>query len=233
MDEDSEAPTRWAQLAGRASGADYAARFSRLAATGRNVHGEADYCASLLPAPALVLDAGCGTGRVAIRLAELGYRTLGVDVDPSMLAEARRARPDLPWLAVDLAALPGFAELTKLAGSPSTADGFDLVVAAGNVIPLLAPGTLAAAVQRLAAVLAPGGLLVAGFGLDAAHLPAGCPVTPAADYLAACLHAGLTEVHRHSSWDGDGESDAYLVSVHRRPGEPDQPTGRSTSRPPR
>ena len=59
------------------------------------------------------------------------------------------------------------------------------MVAAGNVIPLLAPGTLADTVQRLAAVLAPGGLLVAGFGLSPAQLPAGCPVTPATDYLAA------------------------------------------------
>jgi SAM-dependent methyltransferase len=216
MDEESAPPTRWAQLAGRGSGADYAARFARLAATGQNVHGEADYCARLVPPPALVLDAGCGTGRVAIRLADLGYRTVGVDVDSSMLAEARRARPDLLWWDADLAALPGFTELT----APSTAPGFDLVVAAGNVIPLLAPGTLTATVQRLAAVLAPGGLLVAGFGLDAAHLPGGCPVTPAADYLAACAEAGLTEVHRHGSWDGDEESDGYLVSVHRRPPQP-------------
>jgi SAM-dependent methyltransferase len=224
MDEESQPATRWAALAGRTSGPDYAARFARLAATGQNVHGEADFCTALLPAPALVLDAGCGTGRVAIRLAELGYRTVGVDVDSSMLAEARRDRPDLPWLAADLAGLPGFDELADLAGldAPTTATqapiaGFDLVVAAGNVIPLLAPGTLAATVQRLAAVLAPGGLLVAGFGLDAAHLPAGCPVTPAADYLAACAEAGLAEVQRHGSWDGAGEPDGYLVSVHRAP----------------
>jgi SAM-dependent methyltransferase len=211
--------TRWAELAGSAPGAEYAARFARLAASGQDVHGEAAFCAELLPAPALVLDAGCGTGRVAIRLAELGYRTVGVDVDSSMLAEARRARPDLPWLAADLAALPGFSRLLELAGSDPAADaaGFDLAVAAGNVIPLLAPGSLDATVQRLAAVLAPGGLLVAGFGLDPAHLPAGCPVTPAADYQAACANAGLAEVSRHGGWDGADESGGYLVSVHSKP----------------
>ncbi|HEV2887935.1 MAG TPA: class I SAM-dependent methyltransferase [Jatrophihabitans sp.] len=233
MDEESRPATRWAELAGRASGAEYAARFTRLAATGKDVHGEADFCAGLLPAPASqtapakVLDAGCGTGRVAIRLADLGYRVVGVDVDSSMLAEARRARPDLPWLTADLAALPDLGRLLELAGlqapaasqapaADSQAAGFDLVVATGNVIPLLAPGTLAATVRRLAAVLAPGGLLVAGFGLDSAHLPAGCPVTPAADYLAACAEAGLDEVQRHGSWDGAEESAGYLVSVHRR-----------------
>jgi SAM-dependent methyltransferase len=165
-----------------------------------------------------VLDAGCGTGRVAIRLAELGYRVLGVDVDSSMLAEARRVRPDLRWLNADLAVLPGFSELAGPDLATAEDSGFDLVVAAGNVIPLLAPGTLSVTVRRLAAVLAPGGLLVAGFGLDSAHLPAGCPVTPAADYLAACAEAGLTEVARHGGWDGTEPSDGYLVSVHSRAG---------------
>ncbi|HEX8767957.1 MAG TPA: class I SAM-dependent methyltransferase, partial [Jatrophihabitans sp.] len=102
MDEESEPATRWAELTGGRSGSDYAARFARLAASGQDVHGEASFCAGLLPPPALVLDAGCGTGRVAIRLADLGYRTVGVDVDASMLAEARRARPELRWLAADL-----------------------------------------------------------------------------------------------------------------------------------
>jgi SAM-dependent methyltransferase len=185
------------------------------------VHGEADFCARLVPTmPATavkILDAGCGTGRVAIRLADLGYRVVGVDVDGSMLAEARRARPGLPWLAADLATLPGFAELADPRWEAGD-DGFDLVVAAGNVIPLLAPGTLAGTVRRLAAVLAPGGLLVAGFGLDSAHLPAGCPVTPAADYLAACTDAGLVELDRHGSWDGAQPSPGYLVGVHRSQG---------------
>ncbi|MEO7263050.1 MAG: class I SAM-dependent methyltransferase [Jatrophihabitantaceae bacterium] len=217
MNEPSEpAATRWAELAGRASGTDYAARFARLAATGKDVHGEADFCAGLLPAPALVLDAGCGTGRVAIRLAELGYRTVGVDVDSSMLAEARRVRPDLRWLAADLAALPGLSQLAGPDQDDSAGAGFDLIVAAGNVIPLLAPGSLAVTIRRLAGVLAPGGLLVAGFGLDAAHLPRGCPVTSAADYQAACAETGLTEIAQHGGWDRAGEPDGYLVSVHAR-----------------
>ena len=70
----SEPPqTRWAQLTGGADGEDYAGRFAALAASGADVHGEASYAASLVPPPARVLDAGCGTGRVAARLAELGY----------------------------------------------------------------------------------------------------------------------------------------------------------------
>ena len=217
MDEEGGPATRWSELAGRASGPEYAARFTRLAAAGQDVHGEADFCAALLPAPGLVLDAGCGTGRVAIRLAELGYRTVGVDVDSSMLAEARRARPDLRWVAADLAALPDYHQLAGPDLATAGSSGFELVIAAGNVIPLLAPGTLRETVRRLAAVLEPGGSLVAGFGLDPAHLPAGCPVTPAADYQAACAEAGLVEIARHGGWDRAGESDGYLVCVHRRP----------------
>ena len=76
-------------------------------------------------------------------------------------------------------------------GAGDRADGgaFDLVVAAGNVIPLLAPGTEATAVARLAAQVRTGGLLVAGFGLDAGHLPRACPPVPLADYDGWCAEA--------------------------------------------
>ena len=45
----------------------------------------------LLPAGATVLDLGCGTGRLAEPLAELGHRVTGVDNEPAMLAALRRA----------------------------------------------------------------------------------------------------------------------------------------------
>ena len=43
--------------------------------------------------PGGVLDAGCGTGRVAIELAGHGIEVVGVEVDASMLAGASRGRP--------------------------------------------------------------------------------------------------------------------------------------------
>src|ERR1700712_3302432 len=101
----SQSSTRWAELTGGSSGSDYAARFAALAATGRDMHGEATFCASLVPAPAPGLDAGCGTGRIAIRLSELGYQVTGVDLDESMLTQARAERPDLAWFQADLATL--------------------------------------------------------------------------------------------------------------------------------
>lgn len=200
--------SRWEQLTGGTSGRDYAARFAALAGSGKDVHGEARLCAALVPAGARVLDAGCGTGRVMIRLAELGYDCVGVDLDASMLAEARRQAPGLPFLQADLTgldpALLGFA-----------AD-FDLVVAAGNVFPLLAAGTEAAVAGRLAAALRPGGLLVAGFGLDEAHLPVPPGIT-LAQYDDCCASAGLTLVDRFATWDADPYTGGgYAVSVHRR-----------------
>ncbi|HEX8970805.1 class I SAM-dependent methyltransferase [Oryzihumus sp.] len=205
----SETPrTRWSEIAGGEGGEGYAARFAALAASGQDVHGEATFCATLLPAPARVLDAGCGTGRVAIRLAELGYDCVGTDVDASMLAVARRTAPGVPWVLADLATLDLPAE--------GEAQRFDLAVAAGNVVPLLAPGTLTAAVSRLCAHLVLDGLLVTGFGLDAAHLPPRCPVTPLADFDRACAAAGLELVDRFATWDRrPWRVDAgYAVSVH-------------------
>ncbi|MFD4608944.1 class I SAM-dependent methyltransferase [Streptomyces sp. NPDC058440] len=200
--------SRWRDLTGETSGDDYAARFAALAGSGKDVHGEARFCSALVPAGARVLDAGCGTGRVMIRLAELGYDCVGVDLDASMLAVARKQAPGLPWFQADLAAF----EPDRL-GVPAD---FDLVVAAGNILPLLAAGTEAAAVGRLAAVLRPGGLLVAGFGLDEAHLPVPPGIT-LAEYDDCCAAAGLTLVDRFATWDADPyEGGGYAVSVHRR-----------------
>lgn len=197
--------SRWADIAGDGRGARFADRFERMAAQGRDVHGEADFCAALLAPGARVLDAGCGTGRVAIRLAELGHHCVGVDVDAAMLAEARRRAPQQEWIEADLASY-----------SPAP-PSFDLVVAAGNVLALLDPGTELAVVANLAATLRRDGLLVAGFGLDAAHLPLDAAPFGLAEYDAWCQQAGLMLLDRFATWararyrDGGG----YAVSVHR------------------
>ncbi|MEV7141616.1 class I SAM-dependent methyltransferase [Streptomyces tauricus] len=199
--------SRWRDVTGGVAGSEYAARFEALARSGKDMHGEAAFCAALVPTGARVLDAGCGTGRVMIRLAELGYDCVGVDLDSSMLDVARAQAPELPWFEADLAEF----DPARL----GIAADFDLVVAAGNVLPLLAPGTEARVVDRLAATLAPGGLLVAGFGLDAAHLPVP-PSTTLPEYDACCAAAGLTLVDRFATWDGAPYDDGgYAVSVHR------------------
>jgi SAM-dependent methyltransferase len=201
----------WLAVTGGTAGPGYAARFAALAAEGADLHGEARRVDALLAGlgrrPGDVLDAGCGTGRVAVHLAELGHHVVGADLDASMLAEARAARPDLEWLLADLARL----DLGRR---------FDLVVAAGNLWPLLTPGSHARVVARLAAHLRPGGLLVLGFGLDAEHvpftLPDDVPFPDLVAYDTACVGAGLTLRARTADWDGSEPyaGGGYAVSVH-------------------
>ena len=198
--------TRWKEISRGRTGHEYAARFDQLAASGADVHGEAHLVTALAPSGARVLDAGCGTGRVALRLAELDYDCVGVDLDPSMLDVARTRGPEIPWYEADLGSL-------RL---PDEAP-FDLVIAAGNVMPLLAEGTGPAVVANLAVLLARGGLFVAGFGLDPAHLPIPEPTIDLAGYDAWCTQAGLVLEKRFASWDGQlYDGGGYAVSVHRR-----------------
>ncbi|MGN6131544.1 MAG: class I SAM-dependent methyltransferase [Nocardioidaceae bacterium] len=208
MAPEDEPRTRWHELTGGTSGEEYAARFDQLAASGQDVHGEAALCASLMPLGSRVLDAGCGTGRVAIRLAALGYDVVGLDADESMLGVARKQAPMLPWVHADLADLP----------SEDSLAAFDLVVMAGNVVPLLTPGTLSDVLNGLVAMLRADGLLVAGFGLDAAHLPPGCPVTTLQEYDAAASAAGLALADRFGTWERTpyDPAEGYAVSLHRR-----------------
>jgi ubiquinone/menaquinone biosynthesis C-methylase UbiE len=181
-------PTTW-------DGDDYQARFDRLAAAGTDIHGEATFVRAYEPAS--VLDAGCGTGRVAVELARHGIEVVGADVDASMLATARGRAPDLAWVEADLTEL----ELGRT---------FDVVVMAGNVPLFTRPGTEAALVAGVARHVAAGGLLVAGFSVDRGYR--------VGDYDAHAAAAGLALVERFATWDrqpwrpgGD-----YAVSVHRR-----------------
>jgi SAM-dependent methyltransferase len=157
----------------------YDQRFAQLAARGVDIHGEANFVSSF--APRAVLDAGCGTGRVAIELARRGVDVVGVDIDPAMLAAARRKAPELTWVEADLATL-------------ALGRRFDVVVAAGNVLVFVAPGTETAVVHRLAAHLDQGGRLVAGFSL-AADLTL-------AEYDSMAAAAGLVLEARYSTWQG-------------------------------
>lgn len=201
-------PNRWLAETGGRRGPQYAQRFRTLAESGADVHGEARAVDRLLlgvtgGGPGRVLDAGCGTGRVALELARLGHEVTGVDLDASMIAEAR-SEPlahgaEVTWLEGDLLALP---ELLADAQ-------FDVVAAPGNVIVYLTPGTEAEVVAALVGAVRPGGLLVAGFALDR-HVGVDA-------YEDWCAAAGASAVHRWAGWGGGPLAGGdYVVSVHRR-----------------
>ena len=178
----------------------YDKRWQEMAASGHNPHGEADFVSRF--APSSVLDAGCGTGRVAIELASRGCSVAGVDLDGPMIAKALSKAPDLDFRQDDLATV----ELGRT---------FDVVVMAGNVMIFVAPGTEAQVITQMAAHVSPGGRLIAGFqlgrGLDVAA------------YEEAASNAGMTAAEHWSSWNGDAataDSD-YAVLVHNQPTEGD------------
>lgn len=178
-------------------GSAYDRRFEDLAKAGHHVHGEADFVAALHVGS--VLDAGCGTGRVAIELARRGLDVVGVDLDPRMLAAARAKAPDLTWIEGDLATV----ELGR---------GFDAVVLAGNVVLFLTPGTEGLVLRNLARHLVPGGLLVSGFTLSADRGP------DLVTYDALAGEADLVLGGRWATWERDPfeAPGTYAVSVHRR-----------------
>lgn len=195
-----------------ARGHDYDARWRALEAAGENIHGEADLVESLLAESLLldsliparlggsaVLDAGCGTGRVAIELARRGVSVVGVDADAEMLATARAKAPDIGWWEADLSDPDGVP-----------AGPFDLVLLAGNVMIFLQPGSEDAVLGNLAARLSVGGSLVSGFSVQPGQLS--CD-----RYDQAAADAGLTPVARWATWDRRAfDGDDYAVMVHRR-----------------
>jgi SAM-dependent methyltransferase len=177
-------------------GRDYDERFVRLAAQGHDVHGEANLVASL--GLHSVLDAGCGTGRIAMELARRGLGVVGVDLDAEMLAAARDKAPLIPWIQADLEDV----DLDRT---------FDGIVMAGNVMIFLTSGTEAAVVANLVRHLGDGGLLVSGFSLGQGRLTL-------ESYDEICTDAGLELVDRWASWDRDAFTAGtdYAVSIHRK-----------------
>ena len=176
-------------------GDDYQRRFDDLAATGVDVHGEAAFV--MRYAPKTLLDAGCGTGRVAVELARRGVTVTGVDVNHSMLATAREVAPGLEWIEHDLTTLDLGRE-------------FDIVLMAGNVPLFTPPGTHAALVAGCARHVGTGGRLIAGFQLSCTY--------SVSQYDVHCADVGLTLAERFSTWDGDPfvTDGDYAVSVHTR-----------------
>ncbi len=185
--------TRWGAER-RASGQDYDARWERLAATGADPHGEANFVAAF--GPVSVLDAGCGTGRVAIELARQGIETVGVDLDAGFIERARAKAPELEWHVADLASF----DLGRQ---------FDLVLAAGNVMIFLAPDSEGAVLANVARHLLPSGRFVAGFQVRADGFG-----LAQFDRLAASV--GMSLEDRHAAWSAaEYQGGDYAVSVYR------------------
>lgn len=165
-------------------------RFRTLEADGADLLGEARFADMLAARGSRILDAGCGTGRMAAALHEAGHTAYGVDVDPELIAAAESDHPGPTYGVADLSELG----LADVGGEP-----VDLVMCAGNVMVFLAPGTERLVLERLCEVTRPGGRVVIGS-------------RPGADYafeafdadLASLEERGIASVqHRFATWHLD------------------------------
>jgi SAM-dependent methyltransferase len=67
---------------------------------------EVDFVASQIRPAGRVLDVPCGTGRVAVPLAERGFTVAGLDISEAVLAVARGAGPAIDFRQGDMRELP-------------------------------------------------------------------------------------------------------------------------------
>ena len=96
----------------------------------------------LLPQPGnLTLDVGCGEGRVTRDLKARGHRVIGLDVSPTMVANARAADPDGEYQIADGAALPfGEGEADLIVAFMSLHDMDEMPAAVAEAARVLASG---------------------------------------------------------------------------------------------
>jgi SAM-dependent methyltransferase len=152
----------------------------------------------LPPAPARVADLGCGTGTLALLLAEEGYEVDGVDFSPEMVAAAQRKAGD---------GLPLRFALGDASAPPLPAGTFDVVLSRHVLWALPDPSE---ALARWISLLRPGGrlLLVEGDWSTGAGL--------AADRTEALVREHRDSVSvRHLPdpllWGGPISDERYLV----------------------
>ena len=178
-------------------GDDYDARFTRFAAEGHYLHGEADLVAELVGAPPPLIARRLRTGRIADRARPTGLPGRRHRRRAGHAQHGPAKAPTLEWVLGDLFR----TELPE--------DHFDVAVAAGNVMIFVELGTEAAVVSNLSRSVVPGGLVVTGFQV-------GRQLT-LDRYDALGASAGLDLVHRWATWERSPYTGGdYAVSVHRR-----------------
>lgn len=177
----------------------YIERFRSLAREGADLEGEARLVDAMVDRGSRLLDAGCGTGRLAGALHGRGHDVVAVDADPHLIEAAREDHPGPSYQVADLSTF-------DLDGDP-----FDLVVCAGNVMVFLAPGSEQRVLDRLRSHTRPGGRIVIGFRRE--------PHYSYERFDQDVVGAGLILEHRFSTWGLDPFSSdaAFAVSVLRVP----------------
>jgi len=163
-----------------------------------------------------VLDAGCGTGRHAIRLAMQGAHIVGCDPSPAMLERAKR-KADEAGLSIDLN-LGGIDEL------PANLGPFDLVLCC---LVLSHVEDLASALKKLASCVRPGGRMIVSdfhpmwlllgsrtaFSREEQNYIVPNTIHLVSDYFRALAGAGMhvTELHERGAFSDTPGVPATLI----------------------
>lgn len=156
----------------------------------------------LPPPPARVADLGCGTGSLAVLLAELGHDVTGIDLSPAMVGLARR-KASRHGVAISFAIAD--------AASPALPDRSLDVVLVRHVLWALADP--AGAVATWVRLLAPGGRLILiegqwGTGTGMAS------TTVVAVVRESLADVRVTALASARLWGRVIDDDRYLVAGH-------------------
>lgn len=150
----------------------------------------------LPPAPARVADLGCGTGTLALLLAEEGHDVTGVDLSPAMVERARAKAGAVARFLVGDAAAP-----------PLEPSSYDVVLCRHVLWTMPDP---VAALERWVGLLAPGGRLVMVEGRW--HTGGGLTSTQTVDLLRlAGREAEVRPMPEPVLWGGPIDDERYLV----------------------
>ncbi|APT92547.1 SAM-dependent methyltransferase [Corynebacterium phocae] len=179
---------------------NFARKWKLLEAQGKDIHGEARLIDAMAERGSKILDAGCGTGRLGGELVRRGHTVVGVDVDPILIEHAERDFPEGSWMVGDLSE----DEIND--------SGFDLAVAAGNVVGFLAESGRESAFRNIFSALRPGGRFVVGLGAGRGF--------DFGDLVALAEKVGFRTDFKYSSWDLKpfNANSTFLVIVLARPG---------------